>query len=165
MRFAHLIAIILGLTLSACDEMPKIVMPGTQLACCCGVGKACPTPAVAAPVVTAAPATMAPEASPVRRVSHVVHRHRAHRVHGPVRINQMAEVNLSGGAQRIVMVERREHHEETFSRSQAWSESTEFSGSGHSHASEEDCDCGPRPAAGRDPSGFLTWPGKAPGHP
>ncbi len=165
MRFAHLIAITLGLTLSACDEMPKIVMPGTQLACCCGVGKTCPTPAVAVPVVTAAPATMAPEAGPVRRVSHVVHRHRAHRAPGPVRINQMAEVNLSGGAQRIVMVERREHQEETFSRSQAWSESTEFSGSGHSHASDEDCDCGPRPAAGRDPSGFLTWPGKAPVHP
>lgn len=165
MRFAHLIAITLGLTLSACDEMPKIVMPGTQLACCCGVGKTCPTPAVAAPVVTSVPATMAPEASPVRRVSHVVHRHRAHRAQGPVRVNQMAEIGLSGGVQRVVMVERREHHEEVFSRSESWSETDQSSSSSHGHSSDDDCDCAPQPAAGRDAQGFLTWPGKAPGHP
>lgn len=165
MRFAHLIAITLGLTLSACDEMPKIVMPGTKLACCCGTGQTCPTPAIA-PATTAAPsATMAPEARPVHRVVHVVHRHRGHRNLASVGVNQMAEAGLSGGVQRVVMVDRREHHEEAFSRSESWSESAGASRFSQGYGLEEDCDCGPRPAAGRDASGFLTWPGKAPGHP
>lgn len=164
MRFAHLIAITLGLTLSACDEMPKIVMPGTKLTCCCGMGQTCPTPAVAR-ARTVAPATMAPEASPVRRVSHVVHRHRAHRASGHVRVNQMAEVGLSGGMQRVVMVDQRERHEEVFSRSESWSETSQSASSSQGYSPSDDCDCAPQPAAGRDASGFLTWPGKAPGHP
>jgi len=168
MRFAHLIAVTLGLTLSACDELPKITMPGSNLACCCGMGQICPTPAALPATSVTPPAAMGPEATsshPVRRVSNAVRRHRAHGVLAPVQVNRMAETGLSGGVQQVVLVERHEHHEQAFSRSDSWSEVSSSASSSASHGYEEDCDCGPRPAAGRDPSGFLTWPGKAPGRP
>jgi hypothetical protein len=101
----------------------------------------------------------------IKAVSNAVRRHRAHRVLAPVQVNRMAETGLSGGVQQVVLVERHEHHEQAFSRSESWSEVSSSATSSASHGYEEDCDCGPRQAAGRDPSGFLTWPGKAPGRP
>lgn len=175
-----LIAVILALPLAACDEMSKFVLVQKDAkACCCAVEQACKPAVAEAPAPVAAPVqTAAAEPEPVvraapRRIFHrAVHR-RGLQEHAVVEYAYKEE--LAGGPRpappydaqievpathAYARVDREERYEERYA-SREESYGYEARQGGYVSGGADGCSaCVPRPAAGRDRQGYLTWPGK-----